>query len=95
MGIRASQLLFISVDLFHLLTDQESESILSSLSEFDMPLLLEIYSKAIVAFSAFNLFFSIPVYLVCLLAIAVNKKKYPFNSPFFTIFIALGLMDIA
>uniref|UniRef100_A0A914WSH9 Uncharacterized protein n=1 Tax=Plectus sambesii TaxID=2011161 RepID=A0A914WSH9_9BILA len=56
---------------------------------------LDVFSKTTMVVSALNLFVSIPIYIFVIVTIAVNKKKYPFNSPFFTIFIALGIMDIA
>lgn len=48
----------------------------------------------IAAVTAFSLLVNLPLYLFVLSTVVRNRKRAPFNSPFFTIFTALGCVDL-
>ncbi|KAI6171088.1 hypothetical protein M3Y97_01085900 [Aphelenchoides bicaudatus] len=56
---------------------------------------LEVLIGALIGTTAFSLLFSLPLYLLVLLVVIRNRNVEPFNSEFFTIFIALGFVDIS
>lgn len=54
----------------------------------------ELLIGGILLITTFSVFIAIPLYVVILIVIANNRNVEPFNSEFFAIFFALGVVDI-
>uniref|UniRef100_A0A7E4W6S9 Serpentine receptor class gamma n=1 Tax=Panagrellus redivivus TaxID=6233 RepID=A0A7E4W6S9_PANRE len=44
--------------------------------------------------TAFSVFVSCPFYIIVIVVLHKNRKKEPFNSPFFTLYRTLGIVDV-
>uniref|UniRef100_A0A1I7SUM3 G_PROTEIN_RECEP_F1_2 domain-containing protein n=1 Tax=Bursaphelenchus xylophilus TaxID=6326 RepID=A0A1I7SUM3_BURXY len=54
----------------------------------------ELLYGCVLFITVFSVFFNVPLYILVLRAIVVHRTRRPFNSPFFTIFVALGVVDL-
>lgn len=49
---------------------------------------------SIIGITTLSLLFFLPLYLIVLIVVIRNRQVEPFNSEFFTVFVALGFVDI-
>lgn len=54
----------------------------------------ELLVGSLAGITTFSLLLSLPLYLIVLIAIIRHRSVEPFNSEFFGIFVALGVVDI-
>ena len=56
--------------------------------------LFELLIGGTIAMTTFSCFVTLPIYVAVLFLIVANRRRSPFNSDFFTLFVAFGLVDI-